>query len=152
MIRIAHEVLGQLGKVEIAWTPDIIPSQLMREIIIALEEGTINGKPLHPAWFQANKTGTTGKSIIRHLIATPPSRLSNLGAILKELGLDASAQSGDLEQTCRDVVNGLPDVAAAIRKGNEKPVMKLVGEVMKRSKGRADPKEARRILLDILKE
>jgi aspartyl-tRNA(Asn)/glutamyl-tRNA(Gln) amidotransferase subunit B len=74
-----------------------------------------------------------------------------LSVILKELGLDTSAQSEDLEKTCQEVVDGLPDVAAAIRKGNEKPVMKLVGEVMKRSKGRADPKEARRILLDILK-
>lgn len=47
MIRIAHELLGQLGKVEIAWTPDLIPSKLMNEIITALEEGTINGKLLH---------------------------------------------------------------------------------------------------------
>jgi len=30
--------------------------------------------------------------------------------------------------------------------------MRLVGEVMKRSKGRADPKEARRMLMEILKE
>jgi len=30
--------------------------------------------------------------------------------------------------------------------------MRLVGEVMKRSKGRADPKEARRILVDMLQE
>jgi aspartyl-tRNA(Asn)/glutamyl-tRNA(Gln) amidotransferase subunit B len=50
------------------------------------------------------------------------------------------------------VIGDLPDVAMAIRKGNEKPVMRLVGEVMKRSKGRADPKEARRILMEILKE
>jgi aspartyl-tRNA(Asn)/glutamyl-tRNA(Gln) amidotransferase subunit B len=47
-------------------------------------------------------------------------------------------------------VDSLPDVANVIRKGNEKPVMRLVGEVMKRSKGRADPKKARKILLDIL--
>jgi aspartyl-tRNA(Asn)/glutamyl-tRNA(Gln) amidotransferase subunit B len=152
MIRIAHEVLGQLGKVEMTWTPEIIPSKLMNEIILALEEGTINGKLMRSAWFQAEKTGTAGKSIIRHLIATPSSRLFDLSVILKELGLDASAQSGDLEKTCREVIDSLLDVVAAIRKGNEKPVMKLVGEVMKRSKGRADPKEARRILLEILKD
>jgi aspartyl-tRNA(Asn)/glutamyl-tRNA(Gln) amidotransferase subunit B len=44
MIRIAHEVLGQLGKVEMTWTPEIIPSKLMNEITKALEEDTINGK------------------------------------------------------------------------------------------------------------
>ena len=48
MIRIAHELLGQLGKVEIAWTPDSIPSKLMNETITSLEEGTtINGKLMH---------------------------------------------------------------------------------------------------------
>jgi len=71
---------------------------------------------------------------------------------LKELGLDTSAPADDLGTTCRSVIGDLPDVATTIRKGNEKPVMRLVGEVMKRSKGRADPKEARRILMEILKE
>ena len=47
MIRIAHELLGQLGKFEIAWTPDLIPSKLMNEIITSLEDGTINGKLMH---------------------------------------------------------------------------------------------------------
>jgi hypothetical protein len=44
MIRIAHELLGQLGKSETKWTPSIIPSRLMREIILALEGNVINGK------------------------------------------------------------------------------------------------------------
>jgi aspartyl-tRNA(Asn)/glutamyl-tRNA(Gln) amidotransferase subunit B len=70
---------------------------------------------------------------------------------LKELGLDTSP-TGDLEEICRSVIGDLPVVATTIRKGNEKPVMRLVGEVMKRSKGRADPKEARRLLMEILKE
>jgi len=44
MSRIAHELLGQLGKSETTWTPSIIPSSLMREIILALDGNTINGK------------------------------------------------------------------------------------------------------------
>jgi hypothetical protein len=44
MYRIAHELLGQLGKSETPWTRSIIPSGLMREMIIALEGNTINGK------------------------------------------------------------------------------------------------------------
>lgn len=42
--RIAHELLGQLGKSETTWTPSIISSSLMKEIILALEGNTINGK------------------------------------------------------------------------------------------------------------
>jgi hypothetical protein len=44
MSRIAHELLGQLGKSETKWTPSIIPSRLMREIIQSLEGNVINGK------------------------------------------------------------------------------------------------------------
>jgi len=44
MSRIAHELLGQLGKSETQWTPSIIPSRLMREIILSLEGNVINGK------------------------------------------------------------------------------------------------------------
>jgi aspartyl-tRNA(Asn)/glutamyl-tRNA(Gln) amidotransferase subunit B len=81
-----------------------------------------------------------------------PSPNATLAEILKTLGLDTSAPTGDVEETCRSVIEDLPDVATTIRKGNEKPVMRLVGEVMKRFKGRADPKEARRILMKILQE
>jgi aspartyl-tRNA(Asn)/glutamyl-tRNA(Gln) amidotransferase subunit B len=84
-------------------------------------------------------------------LITSPSPHPTLSQILKDLGLD-QAPSADLEETCRGVIEDLGDVAESIRKGNEKPVMRLVGEVMKRSKGRADPKEARRILMEILKE
>jgi aspartyl-tRNA(Asn)/glutamyl-tRNA(Gln) amidotransferase subunit B len=150
MSRIAHELLGQLGKSETNWTPSVIPSRLMREIILALEGNVINGE-LADQQTSSWRVGTTGKSIIRHIISHP-SPSATLASILKELGLDTSAPAGDLEETCRSVIGDLPDIATTIRKGNEKPVMRLVGEVMKRSKGRADPKEARRILMEILKE
>lgn len=42
--RIAHELLGQLGKTDTVWTPDVVPSKLMREIILAVDGGQINGQ------------------------------------------------------------------------------------------------------------
>lgn len=50
------------------------------------------------------------------------------------------------------MIEALPDVAAAVRKGNEKVAMRLVGEVMKISGGRADAKKARGVILDLLKQ
>lgn len=155
-LRIAHELLGQLGKVDTVWAPDIIPSKLMREIIVAVEDGQINGQS--PSWSPAVNgqklisTGTTGKTIIKHLISTRSISAAgpSLSSVLDQLGLNTSSSSADLPDTCREVINALPDVANTIRKGNDKPVMRLVGEIMKRSKGRADPKEARRILLELL--
>jgi aspartyl-tRNA(Asn)/glutamyl-tRNA(Gln) amidotransferase subunit B len=96
--------------------------------------------------------GTTGKTVVRHVISNPPAGVAKLATILKDLGLETVAenQSDGLEKICGQVIESLPDVATAIRKGNQKPVMRLVGEVMKQSKGRADAREARKILLWIL--
>lgn len=44
MYRIAHELLGQLGKTDLTWTTEIVPAGLMRQIILDLESGQINGQ------------------------------------------------------------------------------------------------------------
>ena len=59
--------------------------------------------------------------------------------------------NSDLEGICQQVIQVLPKESEAVRKGNDKVVMRLVGEVMKVSQGRADAKKAREILLGILK-
>jgi hypothetical protein len=41
-----HDFLGILNRVEKAWSADIVPTSLMREMILAMEEGTINGEKL----------------------------------------------------------------------------------------------------------
>lgn len=94
--------------------------------------------------------------MLKHILksASPSDHASplaiSLSEILEQLGLNTTSSSTDLAEACQGVIDDLSDVAETIRKGNEKPVMRLVGEVMKKSKGRADPKEARRILLELL--
>lgn len=67
------------------------------------------------------------------------------------MGLTPSS-SDDLKALCEDVVQKLPKEAERVRNGNEKVVMRLVGEVMKLSKGSADAKRAREVLLEMLKK
>jgi hypothetical protein len=45
--RIAHELLGQLGKVGREWDPRVVPSGLMRELVQSVENGTITGEMNH---------------------------------------------------------------------------------------------------------
>lgn len=52
---------------------------------------------------------------------------------------------------CQKAIERVPDVADAIRKGNEKGVMRLVGEVMKVSGGKADARRAKGVILDLIK-
>jgi len=64
------------------------------------------------------------------------------------IALDKSDSS--MEAWCREVVELNPEVAAAIRAGNINVVNKLVGRVMKKSRGTADALSVRKLLLEII--
>lgn len=132
--RIAHELIGQLTKANKTWTPDAIPAALLREIIVAVEEGKI--------------TGSTGRNVLKHVLSTGSA--GSLDELLSALGVTPSS-ADDLRALCDAVIAKLPKEADKVRKGNDKVVMRLVGEVMKVSKGTADAKAARELLLDILR-
>ncbi|WVQ72704.1 glutamyl-tRNA(Gln) amidotransferase subunit B, mitochondrial [Cryptococcus sp. DSM 104548] len=139
---IVHELLGQLGKADRQWTPDVVPAPLMRELVLAVESRGI--------------TGTTGKALIKHLVSLPPSSESpaSLTSLLDQLGLAPSSSDAgaeDLSEICEKAMANQPKAVADFKKGNEKVVMRLVGEVMKISGGRADAIKAKERLLELLK-
>lgn len=134
-IRITHELLGQLNKAGRTWSPDVVPAGLLHDIIVAVEGGKL--------------TGTVGRAVLKHVV-TSESTPGGLEDLLKELGI-APAAAEDLRATCEAAIAKLPKEADKVRKGNEKVVMRLVGEVMKMSEGSADAKRARELLLEILK-
>lgn len=71
--------------------------------------------------------------------------------LAKEHSLIALDKSDSLmEVWCREVVESNPEVADAIRAGNVNVVNKLVGRVMKKSRGTADAVSVRKLLLEII--
>lgn len=57
----------------------------------------------------------------------------------------------DLYRICIAGVEELPEEAELVRRGNSRVLMKLVGRVMKLSRGRADAQQVRKYLENILK-
>ena len=57
----------------------------------------------------------------------------------------------DLYRLCITGVEELPEEADLVRRGKTRVLMKLVGRVMKLSRGRADAQQIERYLEDILK-
>ena len=55
-----------------------------------------------------------------------------------------------LEKWCTEAITDLPQEAEAVRRGNANVLNKILGRVMKSSKGRADAKAARTALLKLL--
>jgi len=64
------------------------------------------------------------------------------------IALDETDSS--MEAWCREVVESNPEAASAIRTGNINVVNKLVGRVMKKSRGTTDALTVRKLLLEII--
>ncbi|WP_116124769.1 Asp-tRNA(Asn)/Glu-tRNA(Gln) amidotransferase subunit GatB [Lewinella sp. IMCC34183] len=70
----------------------------------------------------------------------------------EQLGLIQNTDSGFLESIAREVVTANPDKVAAYRKGKKGLIGFFMGEVMKKSKGSAEPKETQSLLREMLAE
>ena len=75
--------------------------------------------------------------------------MRDLSTVARELGL--VSQSGDeLQELCKAVIEKMPKEVASVRKGKVNVLMRLVGQVMKDSKGTADAKKAKEILTKLV--
>ena len=72
-------------------------------------------------------------------------------ALAQNLNLLLESNSGAIEKIVNDVLNDLPLKVAEYKKGKKGIISMFMGEVMKRSHGKADPKLANQILLEKLK-
>jgi aspartyl-tRNA(Asn)/glutamyl-tRNA(Gln) amidotransferase subunit B len=71
--------------------------------------------------------------------------------IVKEKGLTQVTDSAEIEKIVDDVIKGNPQSVADFNAGKEKAIGFLVGQIMKLSKGKANPQMANEILLKKLK-
>jgi len=66
--------------------------------------------------------------------------------IAAERGLEQVSDDGALGAVIEEVVAGNADTVAAVRAGNEKAIGALVGQVMRATQGKADPKRTNELL------
>ncbi|MFA5356434.1 MAG: Asp-tRNA(Asn)/Glu-tRNA(Gln) amidotransferase subunit GatB [Candidatus Omnitrophota bacterium] len=90
----------------------------------------------------------TGKSVLEEMFSTgkPAS------AIVKEKNLAQVSDESALEEVIAGTIKENPNSVEAFRSGKENAVMFLVGQVMKRSGGKANPKVVQDILRRRLKD
>ena len=70
--------------------------------------------------------------------------------IVEKRGLTQISDSGELEEAVDAAIAGNPEVAAKIAAGNDKPIGFLVGQVMKATRGKANPQLVQKLLRDRL--
>ena len=70
--------------------------------------------------------------------------------IVEEKGLSQMSESGELEAFCRDAIEANPGPVDDFRKGKETALNFLKGQVMKASRGKANPQMVGDLLVKIL--
>lgn len=91
---------------------------------------------------------SAGSRLFPYLLLNPTA---DAGEAARELGLIQQSNTGELEPLIDAVLSQLAGKVEEYKKGKKGLLSLFVGEVMKRSKGKADPKVTNQLLLEKLK-
>jgi len=113
-------------------------------IIRRVREGLINAKTgkslLSKFWEEGRQeSGRTG----HYVHGGHPQKVDEL---IRDQGLGQISDSGELERVCGEVIAANHQQVADYRAGNEKAFNSLVGQVMKATRGKANPQQVNEIL------
>ncbi len=109
-----------------------IQPQHLAELLLLIDEGKISGKIAKDI---LEKTYATGR---------PPTDIVN------EEGLLQVSDDDTLYSVCKEVATENPKEVDKFRAGKKKVIGFLVGQVMKKTKGKANPKRVNEILIELI--
>jgi aspartyl-tRNA(Asn)/glutamyl-tRNA(Gln) amidotransferase subunit B len=110
-----------------------LPPEALDELINLIDSGKISGKQ--------------GKEVFADMFSSG----KGAAAIVKEKGIEQLSDTGAIEKICDEVIAANPKPAADFKAGNPASLNFLKGQVMKLSKGKANPQLAGEILEKKLK-
>jgi len=92
--------------------------------------------------------GTAGKQVIEEMFSTGKPA----GEVMKEKGLVQISDSSEIEKLAEKVISENPQAVADYKAGKETAVKFLIGQLMKATRGRANPQMATELLKNKLGE
>ncbi len=129
---VSNWMMGELTRLLKSSEQEIEESKVTPELLAKLlglvEKGTISG--------------TAAKSVLEEIFATG----KDPDAIVQEKGLAQISDTAELERIVAEVIAANPGSVQDYRNGKDKALGFLVGQVMKESKGRANPKLVNELL------
>ncbi|OIN97787.1 aspartyl/glutamyl-tRNA amidotransferase subunit B [Candidatus Desantisbacteria bacterium CG1_02_38_46] len=125
---IMTELMGLLNEKNISISECRVSSQSLGEMLKLIEDGTINGKIAKEIFPQMFDTGRPAKEIIA------------------EKSLTQIIDQGEIAKVAEKIIAENPKVVADYKAGNEKLLAFLIGQVMKVTKGKANPQLVNKIL------
>jgi aspartyl-tRNA(Asn)/glutamyl-tRNA(Gln) amidotransferase subunit B len=130
---VANWVLGEfsaaLNRSDIAVADAPVPPARLTELLRRIADGTLSGK--------------MAKDVFDELWSTPKTTVD---AIVERRGLRQISDTGAIERLVDDAIAANAAIVAEFRSGKERAFNSLVGQVMKASKGKANPAQVSAIL------
>ena len=130
---VANWVLGEfsaaLNRSDIAVADAPVSPARLTDLLRRIADGTLSGK--------------MAKDVFDELWSTPEAAVD---AIVERRGLRQISDTGAIEKLVDDAIAANPAIVAEFRSGKEKAFNSLVGQVMKASKGKANPAQVSAIL------
>ena len=127
---IAGDLAGQLSAAELEVGDAGVTGAHVAELVALVDDGTLSS--------------TLAKQVLQGVIDARGAK--GPAQVAREEGLEQVSDTGELQAIVDQVVADNPDTVATIRDGNTKAIGALVGQVMKATKGQADPKKTNELL------
>ena len=147
------ELLGKLSKGEVSYKKLVVPEGLfIKEVasLVSLELGVDSTMFYERAFDKTilSKYKITAPSLEGYLF--PDTYLFewpvNVDSVIDKLGLKQVSDTGAIESMCNEVIAANPDKVEQYKGGKDKLFGFFVGQVMKASKGSANPQAVNEIL------
>ena len=129
---IMGELMRELKKAEAGIASCRVTPAALAQLLALVESGTISGK--------------IAKTVFEDMVASG----KDPEAIIKEKGLVQISDSGALEAIAQEIIDANPKEAADFRAGKTKVLGFFVGQLMKKTKGQANPQLANEIFQKLL--
>ncbi len=132
---VADILLGELSYRDMGI--DLVPVKAFRELLEILREGTITDK--------------NGVDVLRTLLdqVREHQECESPAACIRRLDLGKKA-GGEIDRIITSVIMSNPGAVSDVKAGKKGAVHYLVGQVMKETRGRADPAELNQLLLEAI--
>uniref|UniRef100_A0AAY4AE13 Glutamyl-tRNA(Gln) amidotransferase subunit B, mitochondrial n=1 Tax=Denticeps clupeoides TaxID=299321 RepID=A0AAY4AE13_9TELE len=129
---VVKELLSNLNQQNLKVNQSLVAARALAELLDLLETGHVSS--------------TAAKVVFQELWKNPEKGAEK---IIQEQNLGLMSDAATLQIICQKVVESHPEEVKAIQNGNHKVLNKLMGQVQKETKGRADPVQVRAILQEL---
>lgn len=128
------ELLGKLNNAKLTIKETPVKAENLGQLVALIINGTISGKIAKIVFEDMFNDGKDPDTVI------------------KEKGLVQISDEGAIIGICKEAIAESPKVVEEYKAGKERAIGAIVGLVMKKSKGKANPQMVNKILTDLLKQ